>query len=88
MLNFIISTIAFSIAVYALNRYFDAQAISGTRLRTMVVLVAATLISIGAGWAVDVIDGDAELHKHDPSMTEILKSGDPIQIAKILAGFH
>ncbi|MGB2832927.1 MAG: hypothetical protein WBC07_08220 [Methylotenera sp.] len=51
-------------------------------------MVAATLISIGTGSAVEVTNVDAELHKHDPSMTEILKSGDPIQIAKILAGFH
>jgi hypothetical protein len=88
MVNFIISTIAFSIAAYALNRYFDAIEISGTRSRTVVVMVASTLISIGAGWAVDLIDGDAELHKNDPSITEIVKNGDPVKIAKILAGFN
>lgn len=88
MLNFLISTIAFSVAVYALNRFFDNQAISSTRSRTMIVMVAATLISIGAGWAVDVIDGDAELHKNDPSIAEVVKSGDPVKIAKVLAGFN
>ena len=88
MLNFIISTIAFSLSVYGLNRYFDSQAISGTRSRTMIVMVAATLISIGTGWAVDVIDGEAELHKNDPSVIEIAKSGDPVKIAKVLAGFN
>lgn len=88
MLNFIISTTAFSIAAYALNRYFDVNAISDTRSRTMVVMIAATLISIGAGWAVDLIDGDAELHKNDPSITEIVKNGDPVKIAKVLTGFN
>lgn len=88
MLNFLISTIAFSIAVYALNRYFDSQAINGTRSRTIIVMVAATLVSIGAGWATDQIDGDAELHKNDPSMAEVVQSGDPMKIAKLLAGFN
>jgi len=88
MLNFIISTAVFSFAVFGLNRYFDAQSIIGTRSRTMIVMVAATLISFGAGWAVDQLDGDAELHKNDPSMTEVVQTGDPVKIAKLLAGFN
>ena len=51
-------------------------------------MVAAILISIGAGWVADQLDGDAELQKNDPSMTEIVKSGDPVKIAKLLAGFN
>jgi hypothetical protein len=54
----------------------------------MVVMLAATLISIGAGWAFDLIDGDAELHKNDPSMIDIVKSGDPMKRVKLLAGFN
>lgn len=88
MLNFVISTIAFSIAVYALNRYFDAQAANSARSRTMIVMVAATLISIGAGWAIDQLDDEAELHKNDPSMMEVVQGGDPIKIAKLLTGFN
>ena len=88
MLNFIISTIAFSLSEYGLNRYFDAQPTSGMRSRAMIVMVTATIISIGAGWTLDQLDGDAQLHKNDPSITEIVKSGDPIQIAKVLAGFN
>lgn len=49
MLNFLISTIAFSIAVYGLNLYFKAQNQTASRSRTIVVMLAATLISIGAG---------------------------------------
>jgi hypothetical protein len=88
MLNFLISTIAFSLAAFALNRYFDAQEFSSTRARTITVMIAATFISIGAGWAVDQLDGEAELHKNDPSMLEVVKSGDPVMIAKLLAGFN
>lgn len=52
-------------------------------------LMLTNLISdkLGAGWAVDQLDGDAELHKNDPSMNEVLKSGDPIKIVKMLVGF-
>lgn len=49
----------------------------------MIVMVAATLVSIGAGWAVDQLDGDAELHKNDPSMINVVQSGAPVQIAKV-----
>jgi len=87
MLNFFISTIAFSLAVYVLNRYFKTHEINGSRSHTVIVMIVATLVSIGAGWAVDEIDGDAELHKNDPSIIEVVKNGDPLQIAKILAGF-
>ena len=58
------------------------------RSRTMIVMVTATIISIAAGWTLDQLDGEAQLHKNDPSITEIVKSGDPIQIAKVLAGFN
>jgi hypothetical protein len=88
MLNFIISTIVFSVVAFALNRHFDAQELASTRSRTMIVMVAATLISIGAGWAVDILDGDAELHKNEPSMMDVIQSGDPMKIAKLLAGFN
>ncbi|MGB7816853.1 MAG: hypothetical protein WBL28_10945 [Methylotenera sp.] len=75
-------------AAYVLNRYFDAQELGSTRSRTIAVMTIATLISIGAGWAVDKLDGDAELHKNDPSIIEVVKSGDPMKIAKLLVGFN
>ncbi len=88
MLNFLISTIAFSIAVYGLNFYFRAQNLTASRSRTVVVMLAATLISIAAGWVLDQLDGEAELHKNDPSIMAVVQSGDPVQIAKVLAGFN
>ena len=87
MLNFLISIIAFSLAVYVLNRIFNAHAAS-PRSITWSVMIAATLFSIGVGWAVDKLDGDAELHKKDPSMVEIIKSGDPVKIVKLFIGFN
>jgi hypothetical protein len=76
------------LAVYVIKRYFDVQELGSTRTRTIAVMTIATLISIGAGWAVDKLDGEAELHKNDQSITEIVKSGDPVKIAKLLVGLN
>ena len=86
MLGFLISTIAFSFAAYALNRYFDAQELDSTRSRKILVMTAATLISIGVGWFVDKLDGDAALPQK--SITEVIQGGDPVQIVKMLAGIN
>ena len=86
MLNFAVSTITFSIAAFILNRVLKTHPDS-PRSITIAIIVIATIVSIGAGWAVDQLDGDAKLHKDDPSMMEIVKSGDPMKIAKMLIGF-
>ena len=88
MLGFLISTIAFSMAAYALNRYFDAQALDSTRSRKVLVMAAATFISMGAGWFVDRLDGDAESPRKNVSITSVIQSGDPVLIAKMLAGIN
>ncbi len=88
MLNFLISTIVFSLVAYGLNRIFDSQELGSTRSRSLVVMVVATIISLGAGWAIDKLGDEAELHKNDPSLSEIVKSGDPVKIAKLLIGFN
>jgi hypothetical protein len=87
MLNFIISTIAFFAAVYSLNIYVNTLNITASRSRTVLVMLVATLISIAAGWALDQLDGEAELHKNDPSIMDVVQTGDPMKIAKLLAGF-
>ena len=84
MLGFLISTIAFSLAAYGLNRYFDARELDSSRSRKVIVMTVATFISIGAGWFVDKVDGDAALPQK--SITEVIQGGDPVQIAKMLAG--
>jgi len=88
MLNFLISTIAFSFAAYVLNHIFNSLELGSTRSRSLVVMVVATIISLGAGWAIDKLDGEAELHKNEPSIADIAKSGDPVKIAKMLTGFN
>jgi hypothetical protein len=88
MFSFLISTIAFFLAAYALNRYFDAQELDSSRARKTLVMVVATFISIGAGWFLDKLDGDAALPQNNVSITEVIQSGDPVQIAKVLVGIN
>lgn len=88
MLGFVISTIAFSLAARALNRYFEAQSADGAHSRRWLVLSVATLISIGSGWVVDKMDGDADAPRRNISMIDAVRSGDPILIAKMLAGIN
>jgi hypothetical protein len=88
MIGFLISTIVFSIAAYALNRYFDAQELDSTRSRKVLVMTVATVISFGASWLVDKLDGDAALPQKNVSIADVIQGGDPVQIAKMLAGIN
>jgi len=88
MLSFIISMLAFFLAAYALNRYFRAQELDNTRSLSILVMIVATFISIGTGWLVDKLDGDAALPEHNVSIMDAIHSGDPVKIAKLLAGFN
>lgn len=87
MLNFFISTISFSISMYTFNQYLDSREHPRTRSRTVIVMVLATLVSIGVGMVIDQLDGEAELNKNDPSLVDIVKSGDPLKLTKRLTGF-
>lgn len=86
MYGLIISTIAFSLAVYALNRLFDSKSLDSTQTRKVLVMTLATAFSIGVSWVVDKVDGDADLPH--PSVTEVIQSGDPVQMMKMLAGVN
>ena len=86
MLGFVISTIAFSLVAYGLNRHFDSQALDSNRSRKVLVMTVATLVSIGAGWLVDKVDGDADLPH--PSVADVIQGGDPVQMAKMLTGIN
>ena len=88
MVGFIISTIAFSAVAYAMNCYFKAQSIDQTNSHKMLVMVTATIISIGTGWLVDDLDGDAKLPEKNISLMEVIKSGDLMQIAMKLIGIN
>jgi len=88
MVGFIISTIAFFLAAHALNRYFDAQELDSTASRKFLVMAVATVVSIGAGWLVDKVDGDAALPQNNISIIDAVQSGDPLRIAKMLTGIN
>lgn len=88
MLSFLISTFVFFLAAYALNRYFKAQELDCTRSLNILEMVVATFISIGAGWLVDKLDGDAALPQNNVSIIDVVQSGDPVKIAKVLVGIN
>jgi hypothetical protein len=88
MIGFIISTIAFSFAAYALNRYFDAHKSESTPSRKFHVMIIATGVSIGTGWLVDKLDGDAESPQNKISIIDTVQSGDPLKIAKLIIGIN
>ena len=86
MLNFIVSTAAFSLAAFGLNRLLANQPGRALAPNGFIVLVVATLVSIGAGWVVDELDGDAD--KPHPSISQVIHSGDPVLITKTLIGIN
>ena len=59
-----------------------------TRSRTIAVMIIATLTSISADYDVGKLDGEAELHKNVPSISDVVQSGKYalLKIAKLLAG--
>ena len=88
MLNFVLSTIAFSLAIYGFDRYFKARSVTKTDKHKFLVFVLATLISIGVGYLVDIVDGDFYLPKKDAALVDVLNSGDPLLIAKTILGIN
>jgi len=88
MLNFVLSTIAFSLSIYCCDHYFKMKSVTKTDKHKFLVFVFATLISIGVGYLVDIVDGDFYLPKKDISLIEVVKSGDPLLIAKTIIGIN
>jgi len=54
MLSLILSTIAFFIASHFIKRWLDDMGIARTMTRSIVIFVAAALVSYGAAFAVDL----------------------------------
>lgn len=57
MSNLLISTIVFFIAAWYVRRYLDEQGIPAGMTRSILVFTLASLVSWGAGEAVDFIQG-------------------------------
>jgi hypothetical protein len=77
---------AFFVAVYFLNRYLDDQDLDRNMSRKILVGTLATLVSIGTGWVVDKLDGDADSPQKSVSVTDIMQRSDPTQALKALSG--
>ncbi|MBS4097729.1 MAG: hypothetical protein KGZ83_12935 [Sulfuricella sp.] len=86
MLSLILSTGAFFVAAYFLDRYLDELGIDRNMSRKVLVGALATLISIGSGWAIDQLDDTANTSSKNASLTDVMQSGDTVQILKALSG--
>ena len=56
MLSIVISTIAFFVAAFFIKRWLDDMSIPKTMTRSIVVFVAAALISYGVAFVVDLVN--------------------------------
>ncbi len=83
MLNLILSTIAFFIAAWYINRYLDEQGISKGMTRGMLVFSLATLVSWGTGemevWAQVKIKGPQAAAQTSQDLSQMLKSDGQAQ---------
>ena len=70
------------------NVCFKYQEIDQASAHKAIVLVVATVASFGVGWLVDNLDGDAKLPEKHISFVDVIKSGDPMQIALKLIGVN
>ena len=82
MLSLFLSAIAFFVAAFFINRYLDEQGLDHNMSRKMLV---GTLAAI-TGWVVDKLDGDVDASQKNASLTDIMQSGDPTQVLKVLSG--
>jgi hypothetical protein len=55
MLNIVLSTIAFFVAAFFVKRWLDDMGIPKTMTRSVVVFVAAALVSYGVAFVVDLV---------------------------------
>jgi hypothetical protein len=86
MLSFVLSTAAFFVVAYFLNRHLDGMGLDHSMSRKILVGTVATIISIGSGWAIDKLDGDEAASAKNVPLADTLQSGDRVQILKALSG--
>lgn len=80
MLDLIVSTIAFFVAVFFLNRYLDEQGMNKGITRSLLVFVIASVVSVCVPLAVDFVSGDTGAAKAE--------SGDISQLIKSLSALQ
>lgn len=86
MTSLILSTIAFFVAAFFINRYLDEQGLDRNMSRKLLVGTLATVISIGAGWAIDKLDGDADKPALNVLSSSNAQSDNTAQALKLLSG--
>jgi hypothetical protein len=80
MLSLTISTIVFFIAAWFINRYLDEQGIPKGMTRSITVMVLASLMSWGSGWAIDwaqgKVEGPQNTAQTSEGLSQILKAAN------------
>jgi hypothetical protein len=84
MLDLIISTLAFFVAVFFLNRYFDEQGMDKGMSRSLLVFLLASVVSVCVPLAVDFVSDGIGGHKSAASE----ENGDVAQLLKLLSAVH
>jgi len=57
MLSFVVSTIAYFVAVYFIKRYLDEIGVPKTMVRSLVIFVLALAVAYGVAFVADWIAG-------------------------------
>lgn len=73
MWNIVVSTLAFFIAAWYINRWLDNQGIPKGMARSLSVFVLAYLVSWGAGEAIDWIQGPQPKAAVTQDVSQLLK---------------
>ena len=84
MLNLILSTIAFFVAVFFLKRYLDDQGVNKGMTRSVLVFVLASAVSFGVAAVVERVDQAINGKKH-VAAADPLQGGDAAQLLKSLS---
>ena len=83
MMNLVISTVAFFVAAWFLNRYLDGQNIPKGMTRTMLVFSLAAMVSWGAGevvdWAQVKTEGPRAAAQTSGELSQLLKAAGQVQ---------
>ena len=74
MLNLVISTLVFFIAAWYIRRYLDEQGIDKGLTRSVLVFSLASLVSWGAGEAVDWTQGPQAATHTSGDLSQLLKA--------------
>jgi hypothetical protein len=87
MLDLIISTIAFFVAVFYINRYLDDQGMNKGMSRSMLVFLIASVVSICVPMAVDFASEEIGGHKKSAG-ADALQGNEVSQLLKDLSALQ